>query len=146
MLTFDGQLCTLIKDRCEKENDTGIYRLTAVNSMGQAESICQVIVQSNDARIFRERPKSTRCLPTFIQTFQDQITEEGGKLLYMYVLMDNQNHNHLGIKIINRYRIHRIGKYVVMKNVLEDKKNSICLIDSNGKRLVRTRNTKLITE
>jgi len=81
MLTFDGQLCTLTKDRCEKENDTGIYRIAAVNSMGQAESVCQVIVQSNDTQIFRERLQSTRSIPVFIQPLQDKTVYEGEKLL-----------------------------------------------------------------
>lgn len=81
MLTFDGQLCTLLKNRCEKENDTGIYRITAVNSVGQAESICQVIVQSNDQQIFRERLQSTRSLPIFIQSLEDRTIREGEKAL-----------------------------------------------------------------
>ena len=81
MLTFDGQLCTLIKDRCEKENDTGMYRLTTVNSMGQAESVCQVIVQSNDTQISRDRLQSTRSLPVFIQPLQNKTSHEGEKLL-----------------------------------------------------------------
>src|SRR5690242_17252423 len=81
MLTFDGQLCTLIKDRCEKENDTGIYRITAVNSVGQAESICQVIVQSNNTETFRGRLQSNRSLPVFIQSLQDKTIQEGEKLL-----------------------------------------------------------------
>jgi len=82
LLTFDGQLCTLIKNRCEKENDTGIYRITAVNSMGQAESICQVLIQSNDTQIFRERLQSVRSLPNFIQTLEDKTIQEGEKLLF----------------------------------------------------------------
>src|SRR5690349_17964426 len=81
MLIFDGQLCTLTKDRCEKENDTGIYRITAVNSVGQAESVCQVIVQSNNTQIFRERLQSNRSLPIFIQSLQDTTIQEGEKLL-----------------------------------------------------------------
>jgi hypothetical protein len=79
MLTFDGQLCTLIKNRCEKENDTGIYRITAVNSMGQAESTCQVVVQSN---VFHERLQSTRSLPVFTQSLEDKTICEGEKLLF----------------------------------------------------------------
>jgi hypothetical protein len=82
MLTFDGQLCTLIKDRCEKENDTGIYRITAVNSMGQAESVCQVLVQSINTTISRERLQSSRSIPVFIQTLQDKTIQEGEKLLF----------------------------------------------------------------
>jgi hypothetical protein len=82
MLTFDGQLCTLIKDRCEKENDTGIYRITAVNSMGQAESVCQVLVQSTNTTISRERLQSSRSVPVFIQTLQDKTIQEGEKLLF----------------------------------------------------------------
>ncbi len=81
MLTFDGQLCTLIKDRCEKENDTGIYRITAVNSVGQAESICQVLVQSNETQIFRQHLQSSRSLPVFIQSLQDQTIQEGETFL-----------------------------------------------------------------
>ena len=79
MLTFDGQLCTLIKNRCEKENDTGIYRLTAVNSMGQAESTCQVVVQSN---VFHERLQSKRLLPVFTQSLEDKTIREGEQLLF----------------------------------------------------------------
>jgi hypothetical protein len=82
LLAFDGQLCTLIKDRCEKENDTGMYRLTAVNSMGQAESVCQVIVQTNDTHIFRERFQSVRSLPVIIQSLQDKTVQEGETLLF----------------------------------------------------------------
>jgi hypothetical protein len=82
MLTFDGQLCTLIKNRCEKENDSGIYRITAVNSMGQAESICRVIIQSNDTQIFRERFQSVRSLPVFVQSLEDKTIREGEKFLF----------------------------------------------------------------
>lgn len=71
MLTFDGQLCTLTKDRCEKENDTGVYRITAVNSMGQAECTCQVIVQSNDTLMLRDRLQSNRTQPIVSQTVQE---------------------------------------------------------------------------
>ncbi|CAF2574797.1 unnamed protein product [Rotaria sp. Silwood2] len=81
-LTFDGQLCKLIKDRCEKENDAGVYRITAVNSMGQVESVCQVIVQSNETKTLRERLQSTRSLPIFIQSLQDKTFQEGEKLLF----------------------------------------------------------------
>ena len=81
MITFDGQSCTLIKNRCEKENDTGIYRITAVNSMGQAESTCQVIVQSNESKMFRERIQSTRSSPIFLQPLEDTKIREGEKVI-----------------------------------------------------------------
>ena len=81
-MTFDGQSCTLIKDRCEKENDTGMYRLTAVNSMGQTESICQVIVQSNDTHFNRERIQTIRSLPVFTQSLQNKTNQEGETLLF----------------------------------------------------------------
>lgn len=80
-LTFDGQLCKLIKDRCEKENDAGTYRITAVNSMGQAESVCQVVINSYGPNLFRERVQSARSLPVFTQTLQDVTLKEGDKLL-----------------------------------------------------------------
>lgn len=80
-LTFDGQFCTLIKERSDKENDTGIYRITAVNSMGQAESTCQVIVHSPQSPIARERLQSTRSAPIFTQPLQDQTIKEGESLL-----------------------------------------------------------------
>jgi len=71
-LTFDGKLCTLKKDRCEKENDTGIYRLTAVNSVGQAESRCHVTVQASGSSLFREHLQSTRQLPSYTQISQSE--------------------------------------------------------------------------
>jgi hypothetical protein len=81
-LTFDGQLCTLIKDRCEKENDSGLYRITAVNSMGQAESICQVTIQSKDTQIFPERLQSIRSTPIFIQLLEDKTAHEGERIIF----------------------------------------------------------------
>ncbi len=81
LLTFDGQSCTLTKERCEKENDNGVYRITAVNSVGQAESVCQVVVQSNDTQAFRQRLQSTRSLPAFTQSLQDQTIQEGEKFI-----------------------------------------------------------------
>jgi hypothetical protein len=50
--------------------------------MGQAESICQVLIQSNDTQIFRERLQSIRSLPNFIQTLEDKTIQEGEKLLF----------------------------------------------------------------
>ncbi|CAF0886808.1 unnamed protein product [Rotaria sp. Silwood1] len=81
-MTFDGQLCKLIKDRSEKENDTGTYRITAVNSVGQAESICQVTIQSNETKAFRERLQSTCSPPVFTQSLQDKTFHEGEKLVF----------------------------------------------------------------
>lgn len=92
MIKFDGQLCTLIKDRCEKENDTGMYRLTAVNSVGQTETTCQVIVQSNKLPLRRERIQSTNnrsVATTFVQTLQDQTINEGHRLL-LQIRLDGQ--------------------------------------------------------
>ncbi|CAF1249492.1 unnamed protein product [Adineta ricciae] len=71
MLTFDGQLCTLTKERCEKENDTGVYRITAVNSMGQAECTCQVIVQSSDTLMLRDRLQFNHTQPIGGQAVQE---------------------------------------------------------------------------
>ena len=81
-LTFDGQLCTLIKDRCEKENDSGFYRITAVNSMGQAESTCQVNIQSKDTPQLRERLQSVRASPVIHQTFKNQTMNEGDRVVF----------------------------------------------------------------
>ncbi|CAF1627883.1 unnamed protein product, partial [Adineta ricciae] len=81
-LTFDGQLCTLIKDRCEKENDSGFYRITAVNSMGQAESTCQVNIQSKDTPQLRERLQSVRASPVIHQAFKNQTINEGDRVVF----------------------------------------------------------------
>ncbi len=81
-LTFDGQLCTLVKDRSEKENDSGFYRITAVNSMGQAESICQVNIQSKDTQIFRDRLQSNRSGPVFLQLLEDKTVHEGERIIF----------------------------------------------------------------
>jgi hypothetical protein len=81
-LSFDGQLCTLIKDRCEKENDGGLYRITAVNSMGQAESTCEVTIQSKDTQIFRERLQSVRSSPVILQSLEDKTVYEGERILF----------------------------------------------------------------
>jgi hypothetical protein len=80
-LTFDGQLCTLIKDRCEKENDSGLYRITAVNSMGQAESICQVNIQSKDTPLFRERLQAARSTPIIHQSLENKTAHEGERII-----------------------------------------------------------------
>jgi hypothetical protein len=50
--------------------------------MGQAESICQVLIQSNDTQIFRERLQSIRSLPNFIQSLEDKTIQEGEKLVF----------------------------------------------------------------
>ena len=90
LLTFDGQRCILVKDRCEKENDSGTYRLTAVNSMGQAESTCQVVVQSNKTILLRERIQSARSMPPLlVQALEGQTIEEGQRLL-LRVCLDGQ--------------------------------------------------------
>jgi hypothetical protein len=83
LITFDGQLCTLVKDRCEKENDTGIYRITAVNSMGQAESVCQVIVQSSETQSSRERLQTNRPAPVAVshQPPQQTTTQQEEKMV-----------------------------------------------------------------
>jgi hypothetical protein len=80
-LTFDGQLCTLVKDRSEKENDSGFYRITAVNSMGQAESTCQVNLQSKDTPGFRERLQSNRSGPVFLQSLENKTVHEGERII-----------------------------------------------------------------
>lgn len=82
IITFDGQLCTLIKDQCEKENDSGLYRITAVNSMGQAESICQVIVQPKDAHLFFERMTSIRSPPIITQALENRTAYEGERMIF----------------------------------------------------------------
>jgi hypothetical protein len=89
LLTFDGQLCSLVKDRCEKENDAGIYRIAAVNSMGQAESICQVTIHSSQTPIFRERIQTVRSIPTLVQTLQDQTIAEGSRI-FLQVQLNGQ--------------------------------------------------------
>ena len=58
-----------------------MYRLTAVNSMGQAESICQVIVQSNDTQLLRERLQNVRAAPVFTHALQAATVHEGERLL-----------------------------------------------------------------
>ncbi|CAF1127621.1 unnamed protein product [Adineta steineri] len=99
-VTYDGQLCTLIKDRCEKENDTGIYRITAVNSMGQAECICQVIVQAKDTQGFREHLQANRSLPIANQSLQTKTTYEENNRHLQSNIMEQTNetqgfHEHL---------------------------------------------------
>ncbi|CAF3449488.1 unnamed protein product [Rotaria socialis] len=81
-ITFDGQLCTLIKDNCEKENDAGLYRITAVNSMGQAESICQVKIQSRNSIIFNERTQSMRSPPVILQPLESTTAHEGERIIF----------------------------------------------------------------
>lgn len=76
-LAFDGQLCTLSKDRCEKENDSGVYRLTAVNSMGLAESVCQVTISSKEMLNFRERIQTVRAPPNIVESLEDKTVTEG---------------------------------------------------------------------
>ena len=71
-----------MKDQCEKENDSGLYRITAVNSMGQAESICQVNIQSKDTKIFRERLQSTRLPPIIIQSLENKTVHEGERIIF----------------------------------------------------------------
>lgn len=79
-LTFDGQLCTLVKDRCEKENDSGFYRITAVNSMGQAESTCQVTILDKGTMAFRDRSQPARAAPSIVQLLEDRTVHEGERL------------------------------------------------------------------
>ncbi|CAF2499044.1 unnamed protein product [Rotaria sp. Silwood2] len=81
-LTFDGQLCTLVKDQCEKENDSGLYRITAVNSMGQAESICQVTILSKDTQLFTERVHSMRSPPVIFQSLENKTVHEGERIIF----------------------------------------------------------------
>ncbi|CAF3636008.1 unnamed protein product [Rotaria sordida] len=81
-LTFDGQLCTLVKDQCEKENDSGLYRIAAVNSMGQAESICQVTVQSKDTQLFTERVQTVRSPPIILQSLENKTVYEGERIIF----------------------------------------------------------------
>lgn len=81
-LTFDGQRCLLVKDRCEKENDSGFYRITAVNSMGQAESTCHVTIQGKDSSIFRERPQTVaRSAPSILQMLEGRTVHEGEQIV-----------------------------------------------------------------
>ena len=50
--------------------------------MGQAESICQVTVQSNETSLFRDRQPFTRCPPTILQALDDRTAFEGDRILF----------------------------------------------------------------
>ena len=58
--------------------------------MGQAESVCQVLVQSNRTPMLRERVQSTRTLPAFSQPLQSQTIQEGQRLL-LQIRVDGQS-------------------------------------------------------
>lgn len=58
--------------------------------MGQAESVCQVVVQSNKAPMLRERVQSTRTLPLFSQPLQSQTIQEGQRML-LQMRVDGQS-------------------------------------------------------
>jgi len=49
--------------------------------MGQAESICQVNIQSKDTPIFRERLQSTRSVPVILQPLEDKTVHEGERII-----------------------------------------------------------------
>lgn len=87
--TFDGQRCILVKDRCDKENDSGTYRITAVNSVGQAESTCQVYIETLKSPLIRERSLWTRSPPVFIEKLTDRTVDEGQSLI-LRVRIDSQ--------------------------------------------------------
>ena len=122
LIKFDGQLCTLIKDRCDKENDTGMYRLTAVNSVGQAESTCQVIVQKNKIPLRHERVQSTttttsRSAPVLVQTLQDQTINEGHRLILQIRLAGQTKPQITWSK--NNQPIRNTADYLVSRNAVE---------------------------
>ncbi|CAF0760989.1 unnamed protein product, partial [Didymodactylos carnosus] len=79
-LKFDGQLCTLYKDRCSLD-DIGSYRINAVNSSGQAESSCKVTITSAHDSFRETRLLSARSLPVFTELLKDQIFTEGEKII-----------------------------------------------------------------
>ena len=49
--------------------------------MDKLNQFCQVVVQSNDTQAFRQRLQSTRSLPAFTQSLQDQTIQEGEKFI-----------------------------------------------------------------
>jgi hypothetical protein len=50
--------------------------------MGQAESICQVMIQSKDPQIFRERVQSVRSPPIILQGLEDKTVYEGERIIF----------------------------------------------------------------
>lgn len=81
-ITFDGQLCTLVKNHCEKENDAGLYRIAAVNSVGQAESLCQVKIEPRGLLKSVERMQSARSPPFILQALESRTVHEGERILF----------------------------------------------------------------
>jgi hypothetical protein len=49
--------------------------------MGQAESICQVNIQSKDTQIFRERLQTTRTPPIILQSLENKTVHEGERII-----------------------------------------------------------------
>jgi hypothetical protein len=49
--------------------------------MGQAESICQVNIQSKDTQIFRERLQTPRSAPIIIQSLENKTVHEGERII-----------------------------------------------------------------
>jgi hypothetical protein len=49
--------------------------------MGQAESICQVNIQSKDTQIFRERLQTPRSPPIIIQSLENKTVHEGERII-----------------------------------------------------------------
>jgi len=50
--------------------------------MGQAESICQVNIQSKDSQIFRERLQTTRTPPMILQSLENKTVHEGERIIF----------------------------------------------------------------
>jgi hypothetical protein len=50
--------------------------------MGQAESICQVNIQTKDAQIFRERLQTTRSSPVILQSLENKTVHEGERIIF----------------------------------------------------------------
>jgi hypothetical protein len=50
--------------------------------MGQAESICQVNIQTKDTQIFRERLQTTRSAPVILQTLESKTVQEGERISF----------------------------------------------------------------
>ena len=50
--------------------------------MGQAESICQVTIQSNDTSVFRERFQAARSSPNIFQSLEDKTVYEGERIIF----------------------------------------------------------------
>jgi hypothetical protein len=84
-----------------------MYRITAVNSMGQTESVCQVIVQSNDTHFSRERNQTVRSLPAVNSMGQTESVSQ-------VTVQSNDTH-------FNRERIQTVRSLPVFTQSLQNK-------------------------